>query len=81
LDAYVQYIAFERRQKNPDDFVLVGLYERAITEAAKHRFSGEPGAEATLRTFWIGYLDFLVSRKILYFVRFSSEPLLVSGYN
>ncbi|KIM54604.1 hypothetical protein SCLCIDRAFT_136495 [Scleroderma citrinum Foug A] len=59
LDAYAQYIAFERRQKILDGFVLVGLYERAITEAAKHRFSGEPGAEAVLRTFWIGYLDFL----------------------
>ncbi|KAL4073262.1 hypothetical protein V8B97DRAFT_1953447 [Scleroderma yunnanense] len=59
LDAYSQYIAAERRKKDPDHFVLTGIYERAIAEAAKCRFSGEAGAEAALRTFWIGYLDFL----------------------
>ncbi|KAI6030527.1 hypothetical protein F5J12DRAFT_296247 [Pisolithus orientalis] len=58
LDAYAQYIASERRAKNPDVFVLTGVYERAVAEAAKRRFAGEVGAEEALRSFWIGYLDF-----------------------
>ncbi|KAI6044840.1 hypothetical protein EDC04DRAFT_2560886 [Pisolithus marmoratus] len=58
LDAYAQFISSERRAKNPDVFVLAGVYERAIAEAAKRRFSGEVGAEEALRSFWIGYLDF-----------------------
>ncbi|KAF9220989.1 hypothetical protein BS17DRAFT_786300 [Gyrodon lividus] len=59
LDAYMLYIASERRGKIPDVFVITGLYERAIAEAAKHRFAGEHGAEQALRMFWVGYLDFL----------------------
>ncbi|KAG6331001.1 hypothetical protein ID866_8087, partial [Astraeus odoratus] len=59
LDAYTQYIASERRGKNPDRFILTGIYERGLAEAAKRHFAGETGAEDTLRTFWIGYLDFL----------------------
>ena len=43
-------------------FVLPGVFERAIAEAAKRRFSGEPNAEAALRSFWAGYADALVSR-------------------
>lgn len=37
------------------------LYERAIAEADKRRFAGEANAEEVLRSFWIGYVDFLVS--------------------
>ncbi|KIJ17712.1 hypothetical protein PAXINDRAFT_130029 [Paxillus involutus ATCC 200175] len=59
LPAYTQYIVSERRAKTPDVFVITGLYERAIAEAAKRRFAGEHGAEQTLRVFWVGYLDFL----------------------
>ncbi|KAI6014828.1 hypothetical protein BKA83DRAFT_4345131 [Pisolithus microcarpus] len=62
LNAYAQYISSERRAKNPDVFVLTGVYERAIAEAAKRRFSGELGAEEVLRSFWIGYLDFSRTR-------------------
>ncbi|KAF9242560.1 hypothetical protein BU15DRAFT_86759 [Melanogaster broomeanus] len=59
LDAYIQYIASERRGRAPDVFVITGLYERAIAEAAKRHFGGEDGAERVLRMFWVGYLDFL----------------------
>ncbi|KAH9890065.1 RNA-binding protein Prp24 [Cubamyces lactineus] len=59
LEGYAYYLGVERRRKNPDMFVLRALYERAITEAAKRRFAGEPTAEAALRSFWIGYVDFL----------------------
>ncbi|KAH9926083.1 RNA-binding protein Prp24 [Amylocystis lapponica] len=58
LEAYAYYIAAERRKK-PDLFVLGALYERAIAEADRRRFSGEAGAEDSLRAFWIGYVDFL----------------------
>ncbi|OCH91935.1 RNA-binding protein Prp24 [Obba rivulosa] len=58
LEAYAYYLTSERRKK-PDLFVLKTLYERAIAEAAKRRFAGEAGAEEALRSFWIGYLDFL----------------------
>ncbi len=60
LDAYFQYIAAERRARHPDLFVITTLYERAITEAAQRRYDGELGAEAALRSFWVGYLDALV---------------------
>ena len=40
---------------------LPALYERAIAEAAKRRFAGDHNAEAALRTFWVGYIDILVS--------------------
>lgn len=47
--------------KQPDAFILTGIYERAITEAGKRRWNGEAVAEEALRSFWGGYLDFLVS--------------------
>ncbi|KAF8798785.1 hypothetical protein BYT27DRAFT_7202479 [Phlegmacium glaucopus] len=59
LAAYTQYIGYERRAKHPDLFVTRGIYERAIAEAAKRRFNGEPGAEGFLRIFWSGYGDAL----------------------
>ncbi|KIJ64460.1 hypothetical protein HYDPIDRAFT_111787 [Hydnomerulius pinastri MD-312] len=59
LDAYAQYIAKERRSRTPHVFVITGLYERALAEAARRRFAGEEGAELALRAFWVGYLDFL----------------------
>jgi hypothetical protein len=46
--------------KNPDMFILQGLFERAIAEAARRRFVGEAGAEEALRSFWGGYCDVLV---------------------
>ena len=33
------------------------MYERAIAEADKRRFAGDPNAGAALVIFWIGYLD------------------------
>ena len=60
LEAYAYYISSERRMKHTDMFILCGLYERAIAEAAKRRFGGEQGAEEALRTFWGGYCDVLV---------------------
>ena len=60
MDAYARYIAAERRAKHPDMFVMRAVYERAIAEAAKRRFNGEPGAEEVLRSFWVGYCDVLV---------------------
>ncbi|CDO70855.1 hypothetical protein BN946_scf184801.g48 [Trametes cinnabarina] len=59
LEGYAYYIAAERRRKNPESFVLKGLYERAAAEADKRRFAGEVGAEVALRSFWTGYVDFL----------------------
>lgn len=47
-------------------FILCGLYERAIAEAARRQFSGEEGAEMALRSFWGGYCDILVSVSDLY---------------
>ncbi|KAK7469083.1 Splicing factor [Stygiomarasmius scandens] len=59
LDAFVQYISYERKAKYPDMMVMTAVYERAIAEAAKRRFNDEPGAEEALRTFWTGYCDAL----------------------
>ncbi|KAF8208710.1 hypothetical protein K438DRAFT_1812755 [Mycena galopus ATCC 62051] len=56
-EAYALYIASERRTKNPSYPILSTLYERAIADAARQRFSGEQGAEETLRAFWAGYCD------------------------
>ena len=42
-------------------FALPALYERAIAEAAKRRFAGDLNAEPALRTFWVGYIEALVS--------------------
>ena len=55
----------ERHLKYPDLFVLRGLYERAIAEAARRRFDGESGSEEALRTFWMNYLDTLVSGMVV----------------
>ncbi|GLB38245.1 putative RNA recognition motif containing protein [Lyophyllum shimeji] len=59
LDDYARYLAFERRAKNPDLLFMSTVHERAIAEADKRRFSGEPGAEEALRMFWLGYIDSL----------------------
>ncbi|KAG6918338.1 hypothetical protein DXG01_015197 [Tephrocybe rancida] len=59
LEEYARYIAYERRARNPDLFVMVGVFERAIAEADKRRFSGEVGAEEALRMFWVGLSDVL----------------------
>jgi squamous cell carcinoma antigen recognized by T-cells 3 len=64
LEAYAYYIAAERRMKNPDLFIIRGLYERAIAEAARRRFAGEAGAEEALRSFWGGYCDVLVRHNL-----------------
>ncbi|KIM89071.1 hypothetical protein PILCRDRAFT_812968 [Piloderma croceum F 1598] len=58
LEAYAYYIANERAKK-PDLFIVRGLYERAIAEAARRRFIGDVGAEEALRSFWGGYCDVL----------------------
>lgn len=60
MEVYARYLAAERRSRNPDLFVMSGVYERAIAEAAKRRFAGEIGAEEALRSFWVGYCDALV---------------------
>lgn len=65
LVAFSQYIGYERRAKHPDLFVTRGIYERAIAEAAKWRFNGEPGAEETLRIYWSGYGDVLVNHSVM----------------
>ncbi|KAI0820419.1 RNA-binding protein Prp24 [Trametes gibbosa] len=64
LDGYAYYLSAERRRKSPDIFVLKPLYERAISEAEKRRFDGEPGAEEALRSFWTGYVDFLRTQDV-----------------
>ncbi|KAF8187329.1 hypothetical protein K438DRAFT_1972957 [Mycena galopus ATCC 62051] len=56
--------AFQRREtwetslesRTPEAYALT-LCERAIADAARQRFSGEQGAEETLRAFWAGYCD------------------------
>ncbi|KZT64612.1 hypothetical protein DAEQUDRAFT_717745 [Daedalea quercina L-15889] len=63
LEGYAYYISSERRKK-PDLFVLQTLYERAIAEADKRRWNGEANAEAALRSFWAGYLDFLRMQEV-----------------
>lgn len=65
LVAFSHYIGYERRAKHPDLFVTCGIYERAIAEAAKRRFNGEPGAEDTLRIYWCGYGDVLVKYSVM----------------
>lgn len=62
LESYNRYIGYERRAKYPDLFVTRGVHERAISEAAKRRFTGETGAEEALRIFWSSYIDSLVRR-------------------
>ncbi|KAF5389233.1 hypothetical protein D9757_003432 [Collybiopsis confluens] len=59
LEAFAQYIGYERRAKNPDLMTTSAVYERALHEAAKRRFLGEYGAEEALRSFWTGYSDAL----------------------
>ena len=63
LEGYAYFIASERRPRQPDLFILKGLYERAITEADKRRFAGETNAEEALRSFWTGYVDLLVRQR------------------
>ncbi|OAX42119.1 hypothetical protein K503DRAFT_734215 [Rhizopogon vinicolor AM-OR11-026] len=62
LDAYATYISAERRRKDPDYFILCGLYERALAEASRRRFTGEVGAERALQMWWAGYIDFVNSQ-------------------
>ncbi|KAJ4482272.1 hypothetical protein J3R30DRAFT_3681497 [Lentinula aciculospora] len=57
LEAFGRYITYERRAKYPDLAITSAVYERAISEAAKRKFHGEPGAEEALRAFWVGYSD------------------------
>lgn len=59
----MQFLAAERKGKFPDVFIVSGLFERSIAEAAKHRIGGEGNAEQTLRTLWVGYIDFLVRER------------------
>ncbi|KAF5382630.1 hypothetical protein D9615_003010 [Tricholomella constricta] len=59
IDEYARYIAYERRARNPDLFVMNTVYERAIAEADKLRFNSKDGAELALRMFWAGYCDSL----------------------
>ncbi|KAG6850068.1 hypothetical protein H0H93_001618 [Arthromyces matolae] len=59
LDDYARYIAYERRARNPDLFVMTSVFERAIAEAERRRFEGETGSEEALRIFWIGFVDVL----------------------
>lgn len=62
LDAYATYIAAERRRRDPDYFILCGLYERGLAEASRRQFAGELGAERTMQMFWVGYIDFVKSQ-------------------
>lgn len=62
LDAYATYIAAERRRRDPDVFILCGLYERGLAEASRRQFTGELGAERTMQMFWVGYIDFVKSQ-------------------
>ncbi|KAM5538638.1 hypothetical protein V8D89_007667 [Ganoderma adspersum] len=64
LEGYAYYIASEKRPRQPDLFILQGLYERAITEADKRRFAGEANAEEALRSFWSGYVDLLRTQAV-----------------
>ncbi|KAI0795287.1 hypothetical protein BC629DRAFT_315116 [Irpex lacteus] len=59
LEGYAYYLDFEKKSKKPDLFLLPALYERAIAEADKRRFAGDPNANAALVVFWTGYLDFI----------------------
>ncbi|TFK90773.1 RNA-binding protein Prp24 [Polyporus arcularius HHB13444] len=64
LDGYAYYIASERKHKTPDMFILKALYERAITEADRRRFSGEANAEEALQAFWTAYVDLLRTQDV-----------------
>lgn len=59
LEALSGYVTYERRAKYQDVFVMSGVYERAIAEAAKVRFEqgSEGRGEEMLRVFWSGYCD------------------------
>ncbi|KAG5646531.1 hypothetical protein DXG03_003298 [Asterophora parasitica] len=59
LEEYARYLAYERRARNPDLFVMNTVYERAVAQADVQRFTGEEGAEIALRMFWVGYCDSL----------------------
>jgi hypothetical protein len=62
LHAYATYIAAERRRKDPDYFILCGLYERALAEASRRQFTGEVDAERALQMWCAGYIDFVKSQ-------------------
>jgi hypothetical protein len=81
LQAFNEYILYERRAKHPDLFVTRGIYERAIAEAAKQRFNGQSNVEDILRIFWAGYCDSLVRHFYLSFVCFQTrfQRLLNAG--
>ncbi|KAF8463228.1 hypothetical protein DFH94DRAFT_786990 [Russula ochroleuca] len=57
LYAYQNYVTYELRAKRPDLNILSNIHERAISEAAKRRASGETGAEEALRLWWGSYVD------------------------
>jgi hypothetical protein len=62
LGVFAQYIGKERRARYPEPQIIAGLYERAISEAARRQFKSEAGADQALSSFWNGYLDELVGR-------------------
>ncbi|KAJ3490444.1 hypothetical protein NLI96_g1424 [Meripilus lineatus] len=64
LEGYAYCIASEKAQKVSDMNIQCTLYERAIAEADKRRFAGEANAEEVLRSFWIGYVDFLRQKSV-----------------
>ncbi|TRM63998.1 hypothetical protein BD626DRAFT_547754 [Schizophyllum amplum] len=59
LAVFERYTGYERRAKFPDLPILTAVHERAIAEAARRRFAGEPNGEEALRSFWIAYCDAL----------------------
>ncbi|KAG1872352.1 hypothetical protein DFJ58DRAFT_435834 [Suillus subalutaceus] len=61
VDAYATYIAAEQRRRDPDYFILCGLYERGLAEASRRQFASELGAERAMQMFWVGYIDFVKS--------------------
>jgi hypothetical protein len=61
LESYHRYLGYERRARHLDAFILKGVNERAIAEAARRRAKDEQGAQEALVTFWVDYLDDLVS--------------------
>ena len=74
MEAFSSYITYERRAKNPDLLVTRGVFERAISEAAKRVLNQEPNAGLALATFWSGYLDATVSHLQLVRVRLLLIP-------
>jgi hypothetical protein len=71
LQAFNEYILYERRAKHPDLFVTRGVYERAIAEAAKQRFNGLASVEDILRIFGqdIAILWYTLFCPVIYILR------------